>query len=48
MADSIDPGLHWADLVWAGKHSRLASILKGAMSADDAILAMDAGMDGIL
>ncbi|EAS33115.3 cytochrome b2 [Coccidioides immitis RS] len=48
MADSIDPGLTWADLVWARKHTHLPLILKGVMSADDAILAMDAGMDGIL
>ncbi|EEP80734.1 conserved hypothetical protein [Uncinocarpus reesii 1704] len=48
MAGCIDPGLTWADLVWARRHTHLPLILKGVMSADDAILAMEAGMDGIL
>lgn len=48
MAGFIDPGLAWADLVWVRKHTHLPLILKGVMSADDAILAMQAGMDGIL
>ncbi|KAI2083988.1 hypothetical protein LOZ36_005233 [Ophidiomyces ophidiicola] len=48
MATSIDPGLSWEDLVWARKHTHLPLVLKGVMSADDAILAMEAGMDGIL
>ncbi|WEW55506.1 cytochrome b2 [Emydomyces testavorans] len=48
MAGFIDPGLTWTDLVWVRKHTHLPLILKGVMSADDAILAMKAGMDGIL
>ncbi|KAI9042546.1 putative mitochondrial cytochrome b2 [Aspergillus affinis] len=48
MAGFIDPGLTWEDLVWVRKHTHLPVCLKGVMSADDAILAMEAGLDGIL
>ncbi|KAJ9191262.1 hypothetical protein DTO021D3_5503 [Paecilomyces variotii] len=48
MAGFIDPGLTWADLVWVREHTHLPVCLKGVMSADDAILAMEAGLDGIL
>ncbi|KAF7166458.1 hypothetical protein CNMCM5623_000113 [Aspergillus felis] len=48
MAGFIDPGLTWDDLVWVRKHTHLPVCLKGVMSADDAILAMQAGLDGIL
>lgn len=48
MAGHIDPGITWDDLVWARKHTHLPLVLKGVMSADDAIMAMEAGLDGIL
>ncbi|KAG5297531.1 cytochrome b2 [Histoplasma ohiense] len=48
MGGFIDPALTWEDLVWARKHTHLPLVLKGVMSADDAILAMKAGLDGIL
>lgn len=48
MAGFIDPGLTWEDLIWVRKHTHLPVCLKGVMSADDAILAMNAGLDGIL
>lgn len=48
MGRFIDPGLTWDDLVWARKHTHLPLVLKGVMTADDAIMAMDAGMDGVL
>ena len=48
MAGYIDPGLTWDDLTWARKHTKLPLIVKGIMSADDAIMALEAGMDGIL
>ncbi|KAL2833385.1 FMN-dependent dehydrogenase-domain-containing protein [Aspergillus cavernicola] len=48
MAGFIDPGLTWEDLVWVRKHTHLPVCLKGVMSADDAILAMEAGLAGIL
>ncbi|KAL2002373.1 hypothetical protein VTN02DRAFT_80 [Thermoascus thermophilus] len=48
MAGTIDPGLTWSDLAWVRQHTHLPVCLKGVMSADDAVLAMDAGLDGIL
>lgn len=48
MAGFIDPGLTWDDLAWIRQHTHLPVCLKGVMSADDAILAMKAGVDGIL
>lgn len=48
MAGSIDPGLTWEDLKWVRQHTDKPVCLKGVMSADDALLAMQAGLDGIL
>ncbi|BCR85143.1 FMN-dependent alpha-hydroxy acid dehydrogenase [Aspergillus chevalieri] len=48
MAGFIDPGLTWEDLKWVRQHTHLPVCLKGVMSADDAILAMKAGLNGIL
>ncbi|PYH45166.1 FMN-dependent alpha-hydroxy acid dehydrogenase [Aspergillus saccharolyticus JOP 1030-1] len=48
MAGFIDPGLTWEDLTWVRQHTHLPVCLKGVMSTDDAILAMEAGLDGIL
>ncbi|OJJ44734.1 hypothetical protein ASPZODRAFT_27373 [Penicilliopsis zonata CBS 506.65] len=48
MASFIDPGLTWEDMKWVREHTHLPVYLKGVMSADDAILAMEAGLDGIL
>lgn len=48
MAGFIDPGLTWDDIRWARQHTHLPLVLKGVMSADDAIMAMEAGLDGIL
>lgn len=48
LAGGIDPGLTWDTLNWLRSKTKLPLILKGVMSADDAILAMKAKMDGIL
>ena len=48
MAGFIDPGLTWKDLNWVRQQTHLPVCLKGVMSADDAILAMRAGLNGIL
>jgi len=48
MAGFIDPGLTWEDLKWVRQHTHKPVCLKGVMSADDAMLAMEAGLDGIL
>ncbi|CRG85435.1 L-lactate dehydrogenase (cytochrome) [Talaromyces islandicus] len=48
MSGNIDPGLTWDDIAFVRKHTHLPVCLKGVMSADDAILAMEAGVDGLL
>lgn len=48
MAGFIDPGLTWEDLKWVRQHTHKPLCLKGVMSADDARMAMEAGLDGIL
>lgn len=48
MAGHIDPALTWEDIAFVKRHTHLPVCLKGIMSADDAILAMKAGVDGIL
>jgi L-lactate dehydrogenase (cytochrome) len=48
MAGFIDPGLCWEDVPWLRKHTTLPICLKGVMTAMDAKLAMDAGIDGIV
>lgn len=48
MAGFIDSGLNWEDLKWVRQHTHLPVCLKGVMTADDAIMAMEAGLDGLL
>jgi L-lactate dehydrogenase (cytochrome) len=48
MSGYIDPGVTWEDVAWARKHTHLPLVLKGVMSADDAMMAMEAGLDGIM
>ncbi|KAJ5894923.1 hypothetical protein N7495_006614 [Penicillium taxi] len=48
MSSFIDPGLTWEDLKWVRQHTHKPVCLKGVMSADDAIMAMKIGLDGIL
>jgi L-lactate dehydrogenase (cytochrome) len=48
MAGFIDPGLTWEDLKWVKQHTHKPVCLKGVMCADDALLAVRAGLDGIL
>ncbi|AWN15634.1 alpha-hydroxy-acid oxidizing protein [Salinisphaera sp. LB1] len=42
------PDLRWSDLAWLREHTRLPILLKGVLSADDARLAAQAGMDGLI
>lgn len=48
MSQYIDPGVTWETLRWVRQFTHLPLIVKGILSADDAILAMRAGMNGIL
>lgn len=43
-----NPALTWSDLKWLRARTSLPIVLKGVMSADDAKLAVDAGVDAII
>ncbi|KFY87006.1 hypothetical protein V500_07250 [Pseudogymnoascus sp. VKM F-4518 (FW-2643)] len=48
MGSYIDPTLSWKDVAWLRKSTKLPIILKGIMTAQDAVLAMQHGIDGIV
>jgi isopentenyl diphosphate isomerase/L-lactate dehydrogenase-like FMN-dependent dehydrogenase len=43
-----NPALTWNDLAFLRQHTRLPVVLKGILHADDARLALDHGVDGII
>ncbi len=48
FASRHDPTLAWADLAWLRSLTKLPVLLKGILRADDAVRAVDAGVDGII
>uniref|UniRef100_A0A336MQZ0 (S)-2-hydroxy-acid oxidase n=1 Tax=Culicoides sonorensis TaxID=179676 RepID=A0A336MQZ0_CULSO len=48
VTSQFDPSLTWDDVIWLKSISKLPLILKGILTAEDAILAADAGVDGII
>uniref|UniRef100_A0A673AYL3 Hydroxyacid oxidase (glycolate oxidase) 1 n=1 Tax=Sphaeramia orbicularis TaxID=375764 RepID=A0A673AYL3_9TELE len=48
VAKAIDPSLCWDDITWLKKHTRLPVILKGILNGEDAVQAVNYGVDGIL
>lgn len=48
VAQAIDPTLQWADISWLKKITALPVVLKGVLTAEDAKLALQYGVDGIL
>lgn len=48
MGRYIDNALNWNDISWLRKHTKLPIVLKGIMTAADAKLAAEYGVDGIL
>ncbi|ORY66002.1 FMN-dependent dehydrogenase-domain-containing protein [Pseudomassariella vexata] len=48
MAQYIDKALQWSDLAWIKETSGLPVVLKGVQSVEDAKLAVEYGVDGIL
>ncbi|MBF6589380.1 MAG: alpha-hydroxy-acid oxidizing protein [Ktedonobacterales bacterium] len=44
----VNPRVTWADLAFLRAHTRLPILLKGILHAQDAAMALDAGMDGII
>jgi 4-hydroxymandelate oxidase len=43
IAEQLDPGLTWDDIAWLRSLSELPVVIKGVMTADDAVRAADAG-----
>ncbi|XP_071375080.1 2-Hydroxyacid oxidase 1 [Centroberyx affinis] len=48
VAKAIDPTLCWDDITWLKKHTHLPVIVKGILTGEDAIQAVNYGVDGIL
>ncbi|KAJ1674142.1 hypothetical protein EV182_003874 [Spiromyces aspiralis] len=48
VSSQIDPTLNWKDVQWVKKHARIPVLAKGVLTAEDAKLAVEAGVDGII
>eukprot|EP00045_Choanoeca_perplexa_P015963 m.208202 g.208202 ORF g.208202 m.208202 type:complete len:189 (-) comp17130_c0_seq12:1114-1680(-) len=48
ISQFIDPGLSWKDIDWLRSVTKLPLVLKGVQSAEDAIMAAERGLEGIV
>ncbi|KAI2817002.1 hypothetical protein CBS63078_381 [Aspergillus niger] len=48
MGQYIDAGFTWEDLAWLKQNTFLPIVLKGVQTAEDAVLAVEHGVDGIV
>ncbi|RAK95676.1 cytochrome b2 [Aspergillus ibericus CBS 121593] len=48
MGQYIDASLTWEDLRWLRRNTHLPIVLKGVQTAEDAVLAVEAGVEGIV
>ena len=48
LSDITDNSLTWRDLEWLRSHTALPILVKGILTAEDAVLATEAGVDGIV
>ena len=48
LSDVTDNSLTWRDLEWLRSHTSLPILVKGILTAEDAVLASEAGVDGIV
>lgn len=48
IAENFDPSLNWGDLAFIREHWKGPIVLKGVMQAEDARLAVEHGLDGIV
>ncbi|PVI02309.1 hypothetical protein DM02DRAFT_641315 [Periconia macrospinosa] len=48
MGGYIDPTFNWEDIRWLRKATKLPIVAKGVMTAEDAVLAVKYGLDGIV
>jgi isopentenyl diphosphate isomerase/L-lactate dehydrogenase-like FMN-dependent dehydrogenase len=44
----VDPSLTWRDLEWLGSLTSLPVLVKGILTAEDATLALEAGVEGVV
>jgi 4-hydroxymandelate oxidase len=48
VAQMLDPALSWRDLAWLREQTKLPILLKGIVRADDAKLAVEHGLAGVI
>ena len=48
MAQYIDKSLKWEDLAWIRETSSVPIVLKGVQTAEDVMMAVEYGVDGVL
>jgi L-lactate dehydrogenase (cytochrome) len=48
ISQFIDPALSWKDIEWLRSVTKLPLVLKGVQTAEDAVLAAERGLDGIV
>ena len=48
LSEVTDNSLTWLDLEWLRSHTTLPILVKGILTAEDAVLAAEAGVDGIV
>ncbi|TKA55417.1 hypothetical protein B0A53_02341 [Rhodotorula sp. CCFEE 5036] len=48
ISSFIDPGLSWKDMPWFRSITKMPLILKGVQCWEDAVLAAEAGLDGVV
>ncbi|KAG0376405.1 Hydroxyacid oxidase 1 [Mortierella sp. AD032] len=48
VVSQIDPTLNWSDIAWVRSITKLPIVVKGVLTAEDAKLAADTGVEGIL
>ena len=48
VAELLDPAVTWKDIAWLRSLTSLPIVLKGIMTAEDATLAVEHGVDGII
>ncbi|MCA9540627.1 MAG: alpha-hydroxy-acid oxidizing protein [Myxococcales bacterium] len=48
VREQLDPSLTWADVEWLRARTKLPVLVKGILRADDALRAVDVGVDGIV
>ncbi|KAF9091122.1 Hydroxyacid oxidase 1 [Mortierella sp. GBA35] len=48
VVSQIDPTLNWSDIAWVRSITKLPVVVKGVLTAEDAKIAADIGVEGIL